>query len=351
MTPIQAPGIAVLDFEQQSLAEEPQGLTEELCDGISTHTESPEMCSVEVQTDFVLSDIDNLHKELAAINHDKYVLRAKISAMELNKEGFKGNENKVNFYTGLPTYALLLFVLHEIAPFLNVTATSSLNKFQQLLLTMMKLRLNLKFVDLGYRFRISHVTASRIFHQTLNILYRCMYRYVVWPEREELHRTMPVSFKEAFGNSVAIIIDCFEVFTERASNLKARCQTWSAYKHHNTVKFLIGICPQGVVSFVSEGWGGRASDKHITENCGILKKLLPGDTVLADRGFNIANEVSIYYATVQIPAFTKGKAQLDPKDVEETRKIASVRIHVERVIGTLRQKYQILFGNLPIEML
>ena len=57
---------------------------------------------------------------------------------------------------------------------------------------------------------------------------------------------------------------------ERPSDLMARAQTYSQYKHHNTVKFLIGISLQGVISFVSKGWGGRASDKHITERCGIL---------------------------------------------------------------------------------
>lgn len=34
------------------------------------------------------------------------------------------------------------------------------------------------------------------------------------------------------------------------------------YKRHNTVKFL-----KGVLSFVSKGWEGRVSDKHLTENC------------------------------------------------------------------------------------
>ena len=49
-----------------------------------------------------------------------------------------------------------------------------------------------------------------------------------------------------------------------------------------------------------------------------------------------------------MPAFTKGKTQLDPRDVENTRGIANVRIHVERVIGSLRQKYTILNSTLPI---
>lgn len=33
-------------------------------------------------------------------------------------------------------------------------------------------------------------------------------------------------------------------------------------------KYLIGIAPQGVVTFISEGWGGRVSDKHIMEHAG-----------------------------------------------------------------------------------
>ena len=77
------------------------------------------------------------------------------------------------------------------------------------------------------------------------------------------------------------------MFCERPSDLMARAQTFSNYKHHNTVKFLIAITPQGVISFVSKGWGGRVSDKHLTENCGLLNFLLPGDVILADRGFTV----------------------------------------------------------------
>ena len=155
---------------------------------------------------------------------------------------------------------------------------------------------------------------------------------IIWPDRENLRKTMPMCFQESFGKKVAIIIDCFEIFLDHPTNLQARAYTWSNYKHKNTAKVLIGIVPQGTIGFVSEAWGGRASDKFIIENCGILKKLLPGDVILADRGFDIAESVGTMQVRLHIPAFTKGKSQLSALEVEETRSIANVRIHVERVI-------------------
>ena len=81
-------------------------------------------------------------------------------------------------------------------------------------------------------------------------------------------------------------------------------------------KYLIGIAPQGTVCFISNGWGGRASDKHLTENCGLLDHLVPGDTILAYRGFDISDFVGIYCACITIPASTKGKKQLSGIEVE-----------------------------------
>ena len=109
---------------------------------------------------------------------------------------------------------------------------------------------------------------------------------------------------------------------------------------------LIGIAPQGIISFVSVAWGGRVTGKYLKERCGILNNLLPGDTVLADRGFVISDSVGILQENLHVPAFTKGKYQLSALEVEETRPIANVRIHVERMIGLVCQKYTILQGTL-----
>ena len=98
-------------------------------------------------------------------------------------------------------------------------------------------------------------------------------------------------------------------------------------KTPNTVKFLIGISSQGVISSISKAWGGRASDKYITENCYLLQNLLPGDIILADRGFDDGDSVGFCHAAVKLPAFTKGKnifLQWMLKGVEELHQLESM---------------------------
>ena len=100
---------------------------------------------------------------------------------------------------------------------------------------------------------------------------------------------MSLTFRKHIGTNVAVIIDCIEVFINKPSNYMAKAYTWSQYKHHNTIKFLIGISPQGVISFISKAWGGRVSDQYLTEYSNFLKNILLGDVVLADIGFDIAD--------------------------------------------------------------
>ena len=138
-------------------------------------------------------------------------------------------------------------------------------------------------------------------------MYCILKNLIYWPERETLHATMPTCFRKAFGNSVTVIIDCFEVFIESSRNLLSNAQCWSDYKHHKTAKNLIGISPQGSVIYISESYGGRASDQFITKDCGFLDKIRPGDVVLADRGFTIEDPLNLLKAKLNIPAFTKGE--------------------------------------------
>lgn len=148
-----------------------------------------------------------------------------------------------------------------------------------------------------------------------------------------------------------MIIDCTEVFIEQPSDLLARAQVWSNYKHHSTLKFLIGITPQGTIAYVSRCAGGRISDKEIVEQSNLIDYLLPGDVIIADRGFRCDDYACMALAEIKIPPFTKGKKQLEKVELDWSRELSVVRIHVERVIGVLKQKYTILQHILPISII
>ena len=82
----------------------------------------------------------------------------------------------------------------------------------------------------------------------------------------QVRQNMPKVFKKF--PKTRTIIDCTEVFIERPTSLLARQETWSNYKSHNTAKYLVCVTPWGTISYLSKGWGGRASDKFIVNNSG-----------------------------------------------------------------------------------
>ncbi|KAK2193200.1 hypothetical protein NP493_14g07075 [Ridgeia piscesae] len=145
---------------------------------------------------------------------------------------------------------------------------------------------------------------------------------------------MPTVFRETYSNC-HVVIDCTDVFIEFPANFTARSATWSNYKHHNTLKCLVACSPCGAVTFMSKAYGGRTSDKVITQRSGFLDLINQGDLVLADRGFLIGEDLAARGATLVIPDFTRGKKQLSAREVERSRKIARVRIHVQRLMERL----------------
>lgn len=120
-----------------------------------------------------------------------------------------------------------------------------------------------------------------------------------------------------------------------------KTQTGSNYKSHNTVKYINAISPQGPVTLIFKGWGGRTSDKCNAEQSALLVNHIP-DVLLADKGFDISDSVALYHCKVDIPQFTRGKKQLGMMEIQDARDLVSQRIPVERVIGILRHKYTLL---------
>ena len=135
----------------------------------------------------------------------------------------------------------------------------------------------------------------------------------------------------------------FQVEVEKPGNVADQKATYSTYKSTNTLKTMIGISPRGLVTYISPTYGGSASDRQIIERSTLLqdKMLSPGESIMADRGIMVQDLFASQGVRVNTPRTMKGRTQLPADVVVEDRKIASKRIHVERVIG-LAKCYKIL---------
>lgn len=286
-----------------------------------------------------------LQKEYQRLLEENDQLKQNLQSNKFTVENL--NNSQIKAYTGLPSKDVFLWVLGLVAVFLK--KIGKLSAGDQLLLVLMKLRLNLTNTDLGYRFNVCPTQISKVLSQCIPVLAMRLRFLIKWPSKETVLKNMPKSFRRNY-RKCRVIIDCSEIFIQRPSNLDARARTWSNYKHHNTLKFLVGITPYGAISFLSKCWGGRVSDKELTQQSGFYNKLDYGDLVLADRGFLISEELAICGASLAIPPFSRGKKQFSQREVEMARRLSRSRIHVERAIERIKN-FQILKHTLPISLI
>lgn len=122
---------------------------------------------------------------------------------------------------------------------------------------------------------------------------------------------------------IRVILDATEIKCAVPSSLALQSSTYSQYKSPNTFKGLIGITPNGQVSFVSESYTGCMSVRECVIQSGILDlNFDEGDVVMADKEFKIADLLE-KGVTLNIPPFLQN-GKLSEQEVNETQEIASL---------------------------
>ena len=288
----------------------------------------------------------NLLKELQLLQEENRKLRAEVKKNVFGATSLINNDVKTNSYTGVPNHKTFLWLIAFVKDCLP--EFTSVQCDDVVLIVLIKLRLNFPNYDIANRFNIATSTVSEILNKAIPVIADKLKFLIHWPEREEIRRNLPKVFKPKYKN-IRSIIDCTEIFILRPGNLTARASTWSNYKHNNTLKYLVSITPLGSISYISRAFGGRVSDKVVTQRSGYLDMLEIGDLVLADRGFLISEDIAARNCFLAIPAFTKGQTQLTQQQVESSRQMSRVRIHVERAIGRIK-KFRILTTQMSLNM-
>lgn len=286
----------------------------------------------------------------------------------LTAEDLKGDDLKTRFYTGfvnIGTFMVIFNSLSLITGKLNYwNGKDSLKEKEYLendvkqkpglkrkmrlldefLLVFMRLRLGLLEQDLAQRFCVSVSTVSRVLITWYNVLAANLKHLIVWPSKEVIATNMPDCFKKFHNTS--IILDCTEFFIEIPSSLVNQTLTYSSYKSHNTFKLLVGISPTGSSHVLIKVMGGNASDMQIVKESGLLDLLEKGDSVMADKRFLIQDLLDPLGVTLNMPPKRDSNRQLSRQEVEQTRRIAAVRIHVERKMEQIKN-FRILQGVIP----
>jgi hypothetical protein len=144
------------------------------------------------------------------------------------------------------------------------------------------------------------------------------------------------------------IIDCTEFYIQKPSLPSSQRRTHSTYKARNTFKLFISISPLLHINYVSRLYSGCISDKEITKKCGFLEELVPGDEVMADKGFNIQDLLALHHVRLISPPIMH-KDNVGTHAATMTRRVATKRIHIERIIQRLKS-FGILQGVIPLTM-
>ena len=124
-----------------------------------------------------------------------------------------------------------------------------------------------------------------------------------------------------------MIIDCTDIEIAAPSLMSEQKLTYSTYSGMNSFKALIGIAPNAVITYVSKLFPGSVSDKAIVAGCGVLEHFKPGDLILADKDFLIADVVPAG-VSVNIPPFLY-KGKFNESEIKRIKTIAQCRIHVD----------------------
>ena len=287
-------------------------------------------------------------------------------------ERFKENDSALNFYTGFQNWNAFMAVFRYLNPgpsgenikyWLTKQSASldiqeeggneskrgrnrTLKPLDEYFLVMCRIRQGFREEHLGHLFQTSTSTVSRIFITWINFMFLKLGQVNICPSREVIDKTMPEDFKKKYS-STRVIIDCTEVRCQMPSSLHLNGELFSNYKHHTTLKGVIGISPGGAITFISQLYTGSISDREIVVRSGLLDLPLDeNDSIMADKGFTIQDLLPLG-VSLNIPPFLGSSSQMPAEDVILTPEIASLRIHVERAINKIKN-FHIWDGVVPL---
>ena len=189
-----------------------------------------------------------MEAEMKLLRKEKMDLKETVAKLNVTDSTIN-NLKRLRLYSSLDSKEKFLWLAKLLRE--EVSDTPSLSVNSQLLIVLMKLKMNFLISDIAIRFNVSNKTVKRTLDIWIPKLSAKLSSLIRWPNKKALKKYCPEAFKQSQFKNTVCIIDCTEVKIQRPSPQTAQSQTYSFYKSHHTFKFLVGIIPCGHICFLS----------------------------------------------------------------------------------------------------
>lgn len=233
-------------------------------------------------------------------------------------------------HTGLPKQFVWLISVIMSQSKIKITET-------EIFVTLYKLKLNLPVNIICKHFQISRETFSRYFRVGTRVLASYFQNFIFLPPLLKIEQNLPLPFKQRFSN-VCLLLGTFEIEIQKPKISEYRAQTRSEHKNTNTIKYLLGSTPDGYISYISKGFGGRISDKNLVEKSDFLDWVPSGTVIMTDRAFKDIKALLMGKGVkVLLSQSVHTSSKPATKKSVQIKTFKNLSVHLERVLKSVRE--------------
>ena len=182
---------------------------------------------------------DHFTQTYVSVNHTGTMTEIDVmDSSPFRIQQIKDDNEAIKFYTGFISFSYFMACFNFLGSAVTtlcynnskngntqaaVGRPHSLSPLNEFFLTMCRLRLGLKEVDLSYRFQVAQSTVSRICNTWIAFLFYKFKEIPLWPTRDTVDHHMPTSFRSMYPKT-RCIIDATELFIPDFLRIRLGCR-------------------------------------------------------------------------------------------------------------------------------
>lgn len=170
-----------------------------------------------------------------------------------------------------------------------------------IIITFRKLKLNEDFSLLDDYFRLTDGDAEQIFYYTINVIANYVKHLVTLPCKYNIFEDIPPSYRTTHCQT-RLLLSHFSLEIEKSKDFYTNEVT--TYGTQHLLHFFYFMTPDGCISYMSPGYGGRLTPDRLLPKCEDVQKILKDES----------------YVITQIPEYDENIH--DPTDLSDEQRLA-----------------------------